>query len=59
MANNPNYGGKRLGAGRKATIEGKTIAKTFRLSEQAAARLEGIRDKSAYINKLILDASPE
>lgn len=55
MAQNPNYGGKRTGAGRKATIDGKTIAKTFRLSEQAAELLEGVRDKSAFIDKLIKD----
>jgi len=55
MAQNPNYGGKRLGAGRKATIDGKTIAKTFRLSDQAVEYLKAVKDKSAFIDKLIKD----
>ena len=52
MANNNNWGGAREGAGRPAGV--MTVQLCVRISREAAGKLEQIKNKSQYINDLIL-----
>lgn len=49
------HGGARKGAGRKAN--GRNIPLTVRVSQEAAQVLEGVKNKSEFIDDLILNNS--
>lgn len=55
MDNKTTHGGKREGAGRKASGKVRS-SHTLTLSPEAAEKLKSVgRDKSEYIDRLILD----
>ena len=52
MANGNNWGGAREGSGRPAGV--RTVQLCVRISREAADKLDSIKNKSQYINDLIL-----